>query len=124
MKRNLIFTLVLTISISLSVMFFPCQSEARDVTRVSVDSAGGEADDRSRYSSIRHHLQASNLAVLQTSRGPDPSCPMAFDCAQTQPLEAQKSWNHQAFQGRLSHDPSYPCCAQELSCHTMDKRPL
>lgn len=53
MKRNLIFTLVLTISISLSVMFFPCQSEAANsIERVSVDDAGVEADRVSEDSSI------------------------------------------------------------------------
>lgn len=51
MKRNLIFTLVLTISISLSVMFFPCQSEARGIELVSTGSTG-QADFNSRYNSI------------------------------------------------------------------------
>ena len=52
MKKSLIFTLTVFFLMSLNILFFPIESEARNIERASVDNSGGEGDGGSIYPSI------------------------------------------------------------------------
>jgi len=52
MKKSLIFTLIVFFSMSLNILFFSIESEAKNIERVSVNNSGVQGNDDSYRSSI------------------------------------------------------------------------
>ena len=74
MKKGLIFSLAVFFLISLNILFLPCESEAGNIERVSVDNSGGQGDNESLEPSISSdgryvafYSEATNLATGDTN---------------------------------------------------------